>query len=475
MAEINNTSEQTSNEELKRGMKSHHVAMLSVGGTIGTGLFLGTGYILQQAGPGGLFVAYGFGAIIMYFMMVSMGEMLVQMPVSGNVQAYASQFLGYGAGFTVGWIKWLQLAVTVPTQLVASSIMMKNIFPDIPGIAWIIGFGLLLFVMNASESDKYGSSSFLFSSLKIILIVMFIIVGLGMITGLIGEEPVGLSNFTNDGGLFPTGFVPILMSMMTAVFAYSGADMFATAAGESENPGRDLPRAIRTSVLSIVISYFLTLFVLVALLPWREADLLGSPFAYVFKSAGIRSAEIIVNLIIVSSALSSANAHAYSAVRMLWSMGHYEQAPKFVGHINKRKVPMNALLVTMVFACFAVAASFISPDVVYLFLTSFIGAAELVVYSITGVCAVKFRKYFLRRGHSLSDLKYKIPLFPFIPIALVFLCILVATGMLFDPTQRASLTTGAPVFIGLFVISSIWAKYKNKIVAHDLLNDDQKD
>lgn len=454
--------EKKSDETLGRGMKVHHIAMLSVGGTIGTGLFLGTGYVIQTAGPGGTFIAYAFGALIMVLMMLCMGEMLVQIPVAGNVQAYASKFLGYGAGFTVGWVKWLQLAVTVPTQIVASSIIMGNIFPQVPSLVWIIGFALLLFLLNSRSSEDYGSASFFFSSIKVILIVVFVIVGLGMITGLAGGEAVGLSNYTNDGGLFPTGLTPIMMSMMTAVFAYSGADMFATAASESEDPAKNLPRAIKISSLSIIISYFLTLFVLVALLPWREADLLGSPFAYVFRQIGFTSAEMLINLVIVTSALSSANAHVFAACRTLWSMGHFEQAPGFVKKTNKKKIPMNALYVTMTFTAFAVTASFLSPDVVYLFLTSFIGAAELVVYALTGLSALKFRKYFVAKGNKISDLKFKIPLFPFVPILLVVLCMSVATGMLFDPTQRASLTTGLPVFILLFIGGNLWYNYKKK-------------
>lgn len=446
---------------LKRGMKVHHVAMLSIGGTIGTGLFLGSGYVIQQSGPGGTFVAYAFGALIMVLMMLSMGEMLVQMPVAGNVQAYASKFLGFGAGFTVGWVKWLQLAVTVPTQIVASSIIMGNIIPQVPSLVWVIGFSILIFFLNSRSNEEYGSSSFFFSSIKIILVVVFVVVGFGMILG-VGSHSVGLANFTSDGGLFPTGFRPIMISMMTAVFAYSGADMFATAAGESEAPERDLPRAIKISSLSIIITYALTLFVLVAVLPWREADLMGSPFAYVFGKMGIPAAELIVNLVIVTSALSSANAHVFAAVRTLWSMGQYEQAPGFVKTLNKRKVPMNALIVTMIFAAFAVASSFISPDVVYLFLTSFIGAAELVVYAITGLCALKFRKVFLAEGNSLSDLKFKMPLFPIVPILLVLLCISVATGMLLEPTQRGALTTGAPIFIALFAGSTLWAYMKER-------------
>lgn len=446
--------------ELKRDLKVHQIAMLSISGTIGTGLFLGSGYILNVAGSGGLFISYIFGGIIMILMLLCMGEMLLERPVAGNVQVYASDFLGYSSGFTVGWAKWLQLAITVPTQIVASSIYMKNIFPSIPEIVWIIGFAILLFILNASSAKDYGASSFVFSSIKVILVVVFVIVGLGMMTGIIGDKPLGLSNMYNNGGLFPNGFIPVMMSMMSAVFSYSGSDMFATAASESKDPEKSLPRAIKVSSISILATYAITLVVLSCVLPWAQASADQSPFAQVFGLAGFRYAEVFVYAIVVTSALSSANAHVFAAVRTLWSMGNYNQAPGFVGKINKRSIPMNALYVTMVFQLFAIAANFISPDVVYLFLTTFIGSAELLVYSLTGAAALSHRKYYVSTGGKVENLKFKIPGFPIVPITLIVLCIAVATGMIFDPTQRASLYMGAPVFIALFAGSTMYAKSK---------------
>lgn len=438
--------------ELQRDLKTHQVAMISVGGTIGTGLFLGTGYIMQQAGPIGTFIAYSLGAIIMVLMMMCLGEMLVAMPVAGNAQVYATKFLGYETGFTYGWIRSLELSVTVPTQIVASAIFMTNIFPTIPNIVWIVGFMILLVILNSTPSKDFGSSSFFFSSFKFILIVLFVLVGFGMIFGIVGDKTLGLSNFVSDEGLFPTGFKPILMCMMTSLFAYTGADMFAASASESKNPEKTLPKVIKVSSISIILAYAITLFVLVAVLPWQQADLMGSPFAYAFRAAGFKYAEIFVNIIIVTSALSSANAHCYASTRMLWSMGNTQQAPQILGRLNKNNVPINTLIVTMAFTLFAIAASILSPDKVYLFLTTFLAAASLVIYLIIGISSMAFRKNYVANGGNVSDLKFKIPFYPLTPILLIVLCVVSTIGVFLDPTQRLSIVLGIPVFAAIYIV-----------------------
>ncbi|NLY45330.1 MAG: amino acid permease [Tissierella sp.] len=448
-------------EGLQRSMKTHQIMMLGIGGTIGTGLFLGSGYVLQQAGPGGTLLAYLFGALIMYLMMLCLGELLIEMPVAGTVQAYATEFISPSMGFTVGWVKWLSYAITIPAQLVASSIIMKNIIPSVNSIIWIVLFTVLLFFMNAVPSDKYGKSSFIFSSIKFILIVVFFILGVGMITGLIGKEPVGFANFTNDGGLFPNGAKAVIMTMMTAAFAYGGADIFAAAASESENPEEDLPRAIHATIWGLIIAYMATLIVLTAVLPWRSADLAGSPFAYVFKLAGLQSAELLVNVVVLTSALSSANAFVYSSTRALWSMGNYNQAPKFVSKVNDKKVPMNALIVTMLFAAAAVVSSIVAPGTVYLFLTSMTGTSNIFIYILYAVCLLIFRKQYKAKGGRIEDIKFKTPLYPFTPLLLLTLCTILFIGMFFDPTQKLALVFGIPTYAAFYIGSSLYNKAKS--------------
>lgn len=450
-------------EGLKRSLKTHQIMMLSIGGTIGTGLFLGSGYVLQQAGPGGTLLAYLFGAIIMYLMMLCLGELLVAIPVAGTVQAYATDLINPSMGFTVGWVKWLSYAITIPSQLVASSIIMKNIFPDVNPLIWTAVFTVLLFVLNAGSSDKVGSSSFWFSSIKFILIVVFFIVGVGMITGLVGGKAVGFDNFTNDGGLFPNGLMAVVMTMMAAAFAYGGADLFASGASESENPEKDLPRAIHATIWGLIISYVGSLVVLIAVLPWRNADLAGSPFAYVFKLAGIQSAELLVNVIVLTSALSSANSFVYSSTRSLWSMGNYGQAPKFVAKVNEKKVPLNALIFTMVFAVCAFVSSVVAPGTVYLFLLSIIGISNIFIYILYAVCLFLFRKKYAAGGGAIAALKFKTPFYPLTPILLIILCFTVFLGMFFDPTQKLALILGIPTYAAFYIGSALYNQSRRTV------------
>lgn len=192
--------------------------------------------------------------------------------------------------------------------------------------------------------------NFWFSSFKFILIVLFVIIGVGLIFGFGSSEPIGFANWINDGGLFPNGAMAVVMTMMTVVFAYGSADLFAAGASESKNAEKDLPRSIKATIISLVVCYFASLVVMITILPWSQVGLSGSPFAYVFRVAGIGSAELIVNLFVLTSALSSANSFIYSSVRALWSMGNYNQAPKFVSKVNNKKVSVNALIIPMLFA-----------------------------------------------------------------------------------------------------------------------------
>jgi amino acid permease len=435
---------------LQRGLKERHVTMMTIGGTIGTGLFLGSGYVLKEAGPGGAVLAYLIGGLIMYFMMACLGELIVAMPVAGNTQAYASHFISRVMGFTAGWVRWLACAITITAQIVASSIIMKNVLPNVPAYIFIVVFTLLIFFLNILTIRSYGESEFWFAGIKVLTIAVFILTGLGLIlTGGV-KETIAAAN-AGSRGLFPNGFKAVLLTIMTASFAYGGTDLIASAAGESERPEENLPKAINNTVFGMLIIYIVSMIILGAVLPWQEADLKGSPFAYVFKNAGFRYAEIAVSMVVVTSALSSANSFLYSCTRTLWSLGKHEQAPKFLGKLNDKKIPVNALIVSLMFSLMALVSSFVAADTVYLFLISSIGAANMFLYALDCLCQYKFRKQYIKEGHDLQNLKYKTPLFPMIPLLGIVLYSALVIGMAFQPTQRIALYTGIPLYAIIYL------------------------
>lgn len=441
-------------EGLQRGMKARHVTMIAVGGTIGTGLFLGSGYVLQNAGPGGSLIAYGAGGLLMYIMMMCLGELVVAIPVSGSTQAYANELVSPLAGFLAGWIRWIACAVTITSQLVASSIIMKNILPSVPSIVWIVTFTLLLFMLNLFSAKGYGEAEFWFVSIKVITITVFILVAVGVILGIAGDGTQTVKGF-NEISWFPANLKAILMTIMTASFAYGGVDLIASAAGESRKPEKSLPRVIYTVIFSLIIIYILCLLLLSFILPWQEASLKMSPFAYVLGKAGLKSAELIINAVVVTSALSSANTFIFSCTRTLWSLGKHGQALKFLGKVNHRKVPVNALLISIGFALLALLSNFISPDVVYLFLISSVGLGNMFLYGITCLCQYNFRKRYLSEGNLVDKLKFKAPLYPALPIIGIIFYSFIVIGMALDPTQRIALYTGIPTYLFLFIVYNV--------------------
>ncbi len=435
---------------LDRSLSSRHIQMYTIGSTIGTGIFLASGNVLHKAGPGGAVVAYIIAAVIMYLMMSCLGELSVAMPVSGNVQAYATEFISDEMGFTAGWMKWISCAVTVTAQVVASSIIMKNIFPNVDSTFWIVLFVILLTALNILPSKSYGETEFWFASIKVIAVIIFVIAGIGMITGIIGGKPIGFNNFVNDHGAFPNGMKAVLISMPSAIFAFGGSDLIATAAGESKNPGIEMPKAIKGFVIKITLCYSVCIFIIGCILPWRQANLLGSPFAYMFKSIGINSAALLVNIIVLTSALSSANGFLYASTRTLWSLAKHKQAPQILGKTNSKKVPVYSLAISIAFALFAIVTSFIAADTVYLFLISLLSCIDLFVYVVDCICEMCFRKRYVKEGNKVGDLKYKTPLYPMSPILSIMICVGIAMTMLFDPGERIVIISGVPTILVLY-------------------------
>ncbi|MDR0552139.1 MAG: amino acid permease [Spirochaetaceae bacterium] len=441
-------------EGLARELKLRNVVMVGVGGTIGTGVFLGSGEVLHSAGPGGMLLSYLIGGIVMWLMMMCLGELAAAMPASGQVQSWATALINPSMGFTLGWVQYLAAAVTITAQIVASAIMMKNIIPSVPIAVYLVFFILLLLGANMLSVKKGGESFFWVSSLKLILIVVFAIIGLGFITGVVNTgsgAKFGLEMIRENGGWFPNGIMtPILMTLSTAIFAFGGSDIFASTAGEMKNT-KDVKRAVTSTAWVLLGSYLITLLVLSLTLPYTSANLLGSPFAYVFGQAGIKSAELIVNIIVLTSALTSGNYFVYTCTRYLWSMAKFAQAPKILQKVDRRKVPLAALFFTMIFAALAIVAAIVAEDTVYFFLLSLIAGANIMIYGGTCLCQFLFRRKFLRDGGDVKTLHYRTPLFPFVPIAGIVTYLLVLVGMMIDPTQRASLVISVVFYLALYL------------------------
>lgn len=449
---------------LKRTMKTKAAIMVGVGSTIGTGLFLSSGDVISSAGPGGAIVAYLIGGFIAWLMTSCLGEMSAAMPVSGSLQAYSTEFIGSAMGFTIGWVNWIGAAATITAQIVAAAIIMQDIIPGTPTWLWIVVFSLLLFGVNFFNAKAFGNISFWVSSLKMILVVVFIIIGIAMIFGATGEA-VGLSNYTGNGGLFPMGIAGIGAVILTSFYAYAGTEMVASTAGEIENE-KDMPKAINLTIVILITATVLSIAIVAALLPWDQASVLGSPFVYVFRNAGLKSAALVVNVIVLTSALTSGNYFVYACSRYLWSMAKFQQAPKICAKTSKSGVPVVALTISMLFAMVGIIAEFVAQDTVYLFLVYFIGGGNIFMYSVICICQYRFRKRYLAEGGRLEDLNFKVASYPLVPIlgVLAFAAMLVVT--LLDPSEAVAIYVCAPCYLAIYIVSRIYTKKKGVAAAN---------
>ncbi|MDT2047195.1 amino acid permease [Priestia aryabhattai] len=455
--------------DLKRTMKSRHLFMVSLGGVIGTGLFLSSGYTIGQAGPGGAMLAYLVGGFIMYLVMLCLGELSVAMPHAGSFQVYATKFIGPGTGFAVGWLYWLTWVVTVGSEFIAVGLLMQRWFPDSPVWIWSVLFAITIFVCNAMSVRFFAESEFWFSLIKVVAIIVFIIVGGMAIFGFIsieGQSAPLFSNFTGEGGMFPNGFTPVLATMVAVSFAFSGTELIGIAAGESENPERDVPKSIRNIVWRTFFFFIGAIFVLSALIPWKEAGVTESPFVTVFARIGIPYAADIMNFVILTALLSIANSGLYACARMLWSLSKQNMISPALGKVTSKGVPLNALIVSMAVACLSLLTSVFAADTVYMVLVGISGFAVVAVWMSIAASQYMFRRKYIKEGNDVGKLVYKAPLYPIVPILAFLLCLASCVGLAFDPSQRIALYCGIP-FVLLCYAVYYWRRRKGLKVFTD--------
>ncbi|MBS2971017.1 S-methylmethionine permease [Metabacillus sp. KIGAM252] len=448
----------------QRKMQSRHLIMISLGGVIGTGLFLSTGYTIQQAGPLGTLLSYLVGAVAVYLVMLCLGELSVHMPETGAFHSYAAKYIGPGTGYTVAWLYWLTWTVALGSEFTAAGLLMQRWFPSVNVWIWSALFAVLIFVLNAVTVKFFAESEFWFSSVKVAAIVIFIILGGASIIGILplaDSEPAPfLSNFTNEG-LFPNGAFAVLMTMLAVNFAYSGTELIGIAAGEAADPEKTIPKAIRTTVWRLIIFFVGTIVVLSALLPSSDAGVLKSPFVAVFERIGLTFAADLMNFVILTAILSAASSGLYAASRMLWSLADKKTISPVFAKVTKRGVPLNALLLSMAGGGLALLSSVIAPDTIYIVLVSISGLAVVAVWMSISASQFFFRRQYIRQGNSVKDLGYRTPLYPFVPIASFILCLASLIGIAFDPTQRIALYCGIPFILfcyGSYYVTQIMKK-----------------
>lgn len=434
---------------LRRSMGPRHLIMIAMGGVIGSGLFLSSGYTISQAGPLGAVIAYLVGAFVVYLVMACLGELAIAYPVSGAFHIYASRSIGPATGFTTAWLYWLCWSVAIGSEFTASGLLMQRWFPGVEVWVWCLVFAAMLFGFNALSSKFFGESEFWFSIIKVGAIIALIVFGGAALFGFHplsdnDHHPFLFENFNTSGGLFPNGFSGVLVTALAVFYAFSGSELIGVAAGETKDPARNIPKAMRSTVIRLLIFFVGAIAVIAATVPYDQVGLDESPFVTVFSSVGIPFAADIMNFVIITALLSAGNSGLFSCARMLYSLADEGHAPKALKRLTRRGIPLLALSVSMVGGLASLISSVAAPETVYLALVSVAGFAVVGVWMSITASHFFHRRAFVRNGGRVADLAYKAPFFPVVPILAFGLCLLSLVGIASDPAQVAALYFGIP-------------------------------
>lgn len=457
-----------SQNELRRGLKARHLTMIAIGGSIGTGLFLASGSSIANAGPGGALAAYFAIGLMVYFLMTSLGEMAAYLPVSGSFSTYASRFVDPAFGFAVGWNYWYNWAITIAAELAAAALIMKFWFPNTPSVLWSVLFLLIMLGLNLLSVKGFGEAEYWFALIKVITVIIFIVLGLLMIFGILGGHTQGWDNFTKGDAPFHGGLMATIGVFMVAGFSFQGTELVGVAAGESENPEKNIPRAVRQIFWRILLFYVLAIFIIGLLIPYTDPNLLSgdnvalSPFTLTFKRIGLAMAASVMNAVILTSVLSAGNSGMYASTRMLYNLAKEGKAPRFLSYVNRYGVPVYALFATAAVGALAFLASLFGDGVVYTWLLNASGMSGFLAWFGIALSHYRFRRAFVAQGHDLSELPYRSRWFPFGPLFAFALCTIVILGQNYQSFLNGTIDWNGVIvsYIGLPLFLVVWLGYK---------------
>ncbi|CNK66898.1 amino acid permease [Yersinia aleksiciae] len=431
--------------ELNRSLKPRHLTMISIGGVIGAGFFLGAGSAISQTGTS-VVLAYLIGGIITLFVMMLLAEMAVANPVSGSFQVYAKAAFGPYFGFITGWTYWFAFLIGPASEAIAAGTFLNIWFPEIPIWMFCLIVASSLTIINMIGVHFFGEVEFWLSLVKVVALLSFIIIAL---YALGYKDNVSLSNFSNsNSNFFAYGLYGFIGSMLMVVFSFGGTEAIGTAAGESENPEKDIPKTIKGTMFRIIFLYVISITLLLCVLPWEKAGVSSSPYVDAFGILGGPFAKNIMNFVVLTAALSCIDTGVYATSRMLYSLSNDGYFPKWFSKINQRhRTPNNAIFCSSLILFLGAVLAIFSPRA-YTILASISGFGFIFTWLMIALSQKKLRA---KHGNS-NSLKYKAPFAGIIQPITVISLLFILFGQAFVPGGWISLVAG----FGWILLSSIY-------------------
>lgn len=452
---MNNQSER----ELSRGLKARHVQMIAIGGAIGTGLFLGSGSAIKAAGPA-LILAYALTGLFAYLMMRAVGELLLSNIKIRSFIDFVRIYLGDKWEFAIGWAYWLSWASLAMADLTASGIYLRYWFPSLPQWVTPLIVIIVLVTFNLINVRWFGELESWFASIKVFAILALIIVGIGLIISGFhtGGNIASFGNLVSHGGFFATGFKGFIMAFPMVIFAFTGIEMVGLTAGETEDPERDLPKAINSVPVRVGLFYVGAIAIIMSVYPWNQIDTSQSPFVQVFSGMGINFAATLVNFVVLTAALSAANSAIFSTSRTLYVLAKNSQAPKSLARVSKNMVPVTGMLASAIVFLAVVLLNYFFPSKIFTMITGVATMSFIFVWILIMVAHIKYKQ-----TTAAVNNPYKMPWFPATSYLTIGFFVAVLIILALDPSTRLSVFLTIIFFVLMLVGYSLWAKRSKKI------------
>ncbi|GGU70562.1 aromatic amino acid transporter AroP [Pseudomonas laurentiana] len=448
--------DEITSERLHRGLKNRHIQLIALGGAIGTGLFLGIAQTIQLAGPS-ILLGYAIAGLIAFFIMRQLGEMVVEEPVSGTFSHFAHRYWSEFAGFMSGWNYWVLYVLVGMAELTAVGIYIQYWWPGFPTWASAAVFFVLINLINLSQVKVYGEMEFWFALIKVVAIVSMIAFGGWLLFSGNGGPDASVANLWQYGGFFPNGLTGLLMAMAVIMFSFGGLELVGITAAEADNPRYSIPRATNQVIYRILLFYIGALAVLLSLYPWQKVVQGGSPFVMIFHALDSNVVATILNLVVLTAALSVYNSCVYCNSRMLFGLATQGDAPRRLLKVNARGVPLAALGVSAVATGLCVLINYVMPAKAFELLMALVVSSLVINWGIISITHLKFRRAKQAAGETTFYKSWGYPLTNYICLAFLALILVV---MYLTPGINISVML-IPVWLVLLRLA-FWLKKRNQ-------------
>lgn len=449
------------NHELKKGLSKRHIFFIALGSAIGTGLFYGSASAIKLAGPSVLF-AYLIAGIAAFMVMRALGEMALHNPLSGSFGRYAANYISPLAGFITGWTYIFEMALVCLADITAFASYMGFWYPHVSPWIWTLGITLIISGINLCAVKVYGELEFWLSVVKVLAIIAMIVGGLTIILfgfGTTTEQATGISNLWSHGGLFPNGFIGFVACFSVVVFSFGGIEIIGLTVVEARDADHNIPKAINAIPFRILLFYFMAIAVLMSIYPWNQIGLEGSPFVTIFESLGISSAANILNVVVITAAISAINSDLFGAGRMIHGLAHEGQAFKALKYVSKRGVPVVAVLLMFAVLIVGVVLNYFYHDGLFFLIAAIATFATVLVWLM-----ILLSQFWMRCKMSADEaaqLAYPVPFWPIGPLLTIGFMVFVIALLGFYEHLRTALWVGL-IWVVLLVVCYYVMQFVNK-------------